>query len=464
MGRHFALASSLLRRPGIMNANTRLVFTLRSTLLASVAAFAIAAPVACSGDVDPEGGEHAATDDTEPTAQLDEGFTASTVAQAADSTCSTASVKGLSYQIIEEGNCISPGAFSPLTLPANASATSNVFLFLEKPARDRLSSILKANPGKSLSINSMLRTVAQQYVLYSWYQKGRCGVTLAATPGKSNHETGLAIDVQEYSSWRSIMESNGFDWLGSKDPWHFDYVGAGAVDHRGLDVKAFQRLWNRNNPNDKIAEDGSWGPATESRMRKAPAGGFPIGAQCNQQQPDGGQTCTATFKDICGSAHQQAIEWLAKEGLTKGCGDGSTYCPDQTITRGQMAAFLAAALDLPAGPDKFTDDEASPFEDAINAVAAAGITVGCNAEGTLFCPDQQVTREQMATFLVKAFKLPASAEDKFVDDESSFHEASINALAASGITTGCDAVNKLFCPANPVTRGQMATFLFKAMH
>jgi hypothetical protein len=443
----------------MMRMNTRPLFTFRAGILASLAVFAVAAPVAC-GEGDSDGAEHGAMDDIEPTTQLEEGFSPGTVAEVADTACSTAGVKGLSFQIIEEGNCISPGAFSPLALPANASASSNVFIFLEKPARDRLAGILAANPGKTLSINSMLRTVAQQYLLYSWYESGSCGVSLAATPGKSNHETGLALDVQEYSSWLSVMEANGFAWLGPSDPWHFDYLGAGAVDHRGLDVQAFQRLWNRNNPNDKIDEDGAWGPATESRMRKAPAGGFPIGAVCNAAPSE--PTCPAAFKDICGSAHQEGIEWLAKQGLSAGCGNGN-YCPDQGVTRGQMAAFLAAALELPPGPDKFTDDEGSIYEDAINAVAAAGITAGCNVAGTEFCPGKEVTREQMATFLVRGFDLPASAQDRFVDDEASVHEASINALAASGITTGCDAAKKLFCPTKVVTRGQTATLLYNAM-
>lgn len=420
---------------------------------------AVVALAACSSG-DPAGpGEDpsGATDDHgEGTGQIAEGFSGGTVADAAASTCGTASVKGLSFQIIEEGNCIEPGAFSPLTLPANATAGSGVFLFIQKPARDKLQSIVKANPGKGLTINSMLRTAAQQYLLFNWYQTGRCGISLAAKPGNSNHESGLAIDVQEYSSWRTIFEGNGFRWLGASDPWHYDWVGAGAKDHRGLDVLAFQRLWNRNNPNDKIAEDGSWGPATESRMRKSPAGGFAVGAVCHAAPPE--PTCQAVFSDICGSAHQPAIEWMAKEGLSSGCGGGK-FCPDETVSRAQMAAFLTAALDLPPGPDAFTDDEGSIHEGAINAVAAAGITTGCG--GTNYCPDAQVTREQMATFLVRAFKLAASGEDLFTDDEASIHEADINALGAAGVTSGCGGTN--YCPASPVTRGQMATFLHRAM-
>lgn len=397
-------------------------------------------------------------DHSEGTGQMSEGFSGGTVADAANASCATASVKGLSFQIIEEGNCIEPGAFAPVTLPANASAGDNVFLFIQQPARDKLVSVLKANAGKALSINSMLRTIAQQYLLWNWYQTGSCGISLAAKPGNSNHETGLAMDVQEYSSWRSTLEGNGFGWLGASDPWHFDWVGAGAVDHRGLDILAFQRLWNRNNPNDPIAEDGIWGPGTESRMRKSPADGFSMGATCGAQSEP---ACVASFADICGSPHQAAIDWMAKQGLTTGCGGGN-YCPDSTVTRGQMAAFLAAALKLPAGPDKFTDDDGSPFEASINAIAAAGITDGCG--GTNFCPDKDVTREEMASFLVRGFKLAPSGTDMFVDDESSIHEANINALGAAGVTTGCNTAEKLYCPTNPVTRGQMATFLYRAMN
>lgn len=443
----------------IHHASRRTPLLLSAAVLASLTAIA-----GCSATESEPVGPDVGAEDThgEDTSQLEEGFSVSTVEQAAQNSCSTASVKGLSFQIIEEGNCLNPGAYAPLNLPANASASSNVFLFLEQPARDKLAAALSANPGKHLSISSMLRTAAQQFLLYRWYQTGRCGITLAAKPGNSNHETGLAIDVSEYSSWKSIFTAHGFKWLGSADPWHFDYVGAGAVSHKGLDVKAFQRLWNRNNPGDKISEDGAWGPMTEARMKASPPNGFPIGATCGAPAGGGGEpTCQAVFSDICGSIHQDAIEWLEAEGLTKGCADGK-FCPDQVVSRAQMASFLAAALDLPPGPDAFTDDNGSPHEAAINAIAAAGITSGCSADGPSFCPETPVSRAQMATFLTKGFKL-APGPDAFVDDEGSAHEEAINSIAAAGISLGCDAAKKLYCPDNSVTRGQMATFLYKAM-
>ncbi len=102
------------------------------------------------------------------------------------------------------------------------------------------------------------------------------------------------------------------------------------------------------------------------------------------------------------------IEWLASAGITKGCNpaEGNTkYCPDSPVTRGQMAAFLDRALDLPAtSTDFFVDDDDSIFEASINRFAAAGITKGCNpTEGnTKYCPSGTVSRAQMAAFLHRA--------------------------------------------------------------
>jgi hypothetical protein len=67
----------------------------------------------------------------------------------------------------------------------------------------------------------------------------------------------------------------------------------------------------------------------------------------------------------------------------------------------------------------------------------------------------------MASFLVRAFALPPTSEDFFTDDDGSMHEKDINAVAAAGITAGCDATR--FCPTGPVTRGQMVAFLHRAM-
>jgi hypothetical protein len=207
-----------------------------------------------------------------------------TVAEAiARGGCSSRPVYGLSLQIQEElARCIKPGFF--VRVPAGGRLNTDAdHPFLEKPAADALVRALAARPGARLTVTSMYRTIAQQYFLYS---RAACFPAVAA-PGRSNHETGIALDVADpdNSTWRATLTAQGYKWFGSSDRYHFDYVGAGSVDLRGLDVKAFQRLWNRNNPDDKIAEDGGFGPDTEKRLRQSPADGFPIGvpASCDAE-------------------------------------------------------------------------------------------------------------------------------------------------------------------------------------
>jgi hypothetical protein len=113
-------------------------------------------------------------------------------------------------------------------------------------------------------------------------------------------------------------------------------------------------------------------------------------------------TGLGSFVDADGNKHEAAIEWILAEGITSGCAP-ERYCPDGLVTRGQMATFLARALDLPAtSTDYFTDDEASAHEARINSIAKAGLTVGCSA--TTYCPNGAVTRAQMATFLYRGFR------------------------------------------------------------
>jgi hypothetical protein len=165
------------------------------------------------------------------------------------------------------------------------------------------------------------------------------------------------------------------------------------------------------------------------------------------------------FVDIWSSKFRDDIVWLAEEGITSGC-DFQLFCPDGSVTRAQMATFLTRALGLPAtSHDYFTDDDASSHEASINRLAASGITAGCG--GTRFCPNGLVTRAQMASFLTRALGLPATGHDYFTDDNASTHEASINRLAASGITAGCGGTQ--FCPNGVVTRGQMAAFLRRGL-
>ncbi|MDJ0952922.1 MAG: right-handed parallel beta-helix repeat-containing protein [Acidimicrobiia bacterium] len=176
-----------------------------------------------------------------------------------------------------------------------------------------------------------------------------------------------------------------------------------------------------------------------------------------------------SFIDDNGNIHEGNIEAIRAAGITKGCNPPSNdrYCPDEAVTRGEMAAFLGRALDLPAsGTDFFSDDDGSVFEANINAIAAAGITKGCNPPANdQFCPAARVTRGQMAAFLVRALGYTdAGAGNWFVDDDGSIFESSIDRLRQAGVTKGCNPpTNTNYCPTADVRRDEMATFLARAL-
>ena len=120
----------------------------------------------------------------------------------------------------------------------------------------------------------------------------------------------------------------------------------------------------------------------------------------------------AVFDDVAaGSFHARFIERMAELGVTTGCGDGSGFCPDRNVTRAQMAVFLSRAYKLPNGPDpSFGDVPGDAWYAAdVARLAASGITLGCG-DGTMFCPEDNVSRAQMATFLYRARTVPAPLE------------------------------------------------------
>jgi hypothetical protein len=175
------------------------------------------------------------------------------------------------------------------------------------------------------------------------------------------------------------------------------------------------------------------------------------------------------FIDTGGSVFADAIQWLADKGITQGCNPpaNTMFCPDDRVTRGQMATFLVRAKGYSQiADDFFVDDGGHIFENAINRLRTAGVTQGCNPPtNNRFCPDRFVTRGEMAAFLARAFDLPAyNGPDRFVDDNRSVFENAIERLAQAGITVGCNPPsNNRFCPDDFVTRGQMAAFLKRAL-
>ncbi|MPZ53478.1 MAG: hypothetical protein GEU79_12225 [Acidimicrobiia bacterium] len=184
-------------------------------------------------------------------------------------------------------------------------------------------------------------------------------------------------------------------------------------------------------------------------------------------QPPSGD-CESSFSDTEGHLFEDDIACIADVGITLGCNppENTLFCPNEDVTRGQMAAFIVRGLDLPDAPDQgFADTDGSVFKEDIDALAQADVTRGCNPPANdRFCPTEDVTRGQMAAFLVRGLDLPAASDQGFVDTEGSVFKEDIDALAQEGITRGCNPPqNNQFCPTEDVTRGQMAAFLNRAL-
>ncbi len=164
-----------------------------------------------------------------------------------------------------------------------------------------------------------------------------------------------------------------------------------------------------------------------------------------------------------------AIGFLRARAITDGCASAPLrFCPDDNITRGQMAVFIIRSI---MGGDSFTYSSTPYFSDTpathpffkwIQKMWELGITNGCGP--TTYCPDSAVTRGQMAVFIIRA-RLGATAsfsyppDPLFNDISGNFFYPSIQKMGQLGITTGC--APRMYCPDAAVTRGQMAVFIMR---
>ena len=171
-----------------------------------------------------------------------------------------------------------------------------------------------------------------------------------------------------------------------------------------------------------------------------------------------------TFVDTPGTSHESAVTALVDQDIVHGC-SADSFCADRALTRGQLSSMLARALDLEPEPvvlaaTRFRDTVDNTHAGAIDILAEAGIVVGCEEER--FCPADPITREQLATMLDRALGFPeAPHTGRYFTDIQGTHAAAVERIAEHGVTVGCGAVS--FCPTNEVTRGQAAVFFARAL-
>lgn len=180
----------------------------------------------------------------------------------------------------------------------------------------------------------------------------------------------------------------------------------------------------------------------------------------------------SVFSDVAAaSTNWPFVHALYAAEITSGC-TTTTYCPNNNVTRAQMAIFLVRGIHgptfvPPAASGDFADVNIASFEAPyIEQFAADGITSGCATNPLRYCPADPVLRSQMAVFLLRAkhgaaYVPPPATGTVFADVPAGMQFAAfIEQLAAEGITTGCGGGN--YCPTASVNRAQMAIFITRA--
>lgn len=176
--------------------------------------------------------------------------------------------------------------------------------------------------------------------------------------------------------------------------------------------------------------------------------------------------CEGAFCDDDNNPHEAAIDHVAAEGVTTGCGQGPggepEFCPDATATRAESLAMVlrAAGIQPVDSPDGFDDDDGHWAEGYANAAKLHGITNGVSPG--VFAPDEPSTRSMTAAFLARAYDLPAPSNDYFTDDDHlpGWAQTAHNQLFEAGLTIGCSQGN--FCGEDPMRRDHLAVFLSRA--
>ena len=123
--------------------------------------------------------------------------------------CSTSACNALSQQLIHQMNVMNPNilvSFDDLNVKLKKAA----FPYLQAPAKAALARAIQER-GKTLTVNSGYRTIAQQLLLFNWGRS--CGYPVVAPPGRSNHQSGLALDINDHNGWKPYLQKHGGDGL-----------------------------------------------------------------------------------------------------------------------------------------------------------------------------------------------------------------------------------------------------------
>jgi hypothetical protein len=186
----------------------------------------------------------------------------------------TGPIAGLTKQVLDTLTAdLAPGALVDISAHVHMISPTTIPL-LQKHAAEALIAAVQEK-GQKPDLFHALRVLPQQYAFHYWYKHDRCEQGIAAAPSRSKHEGADAIDIKDHNSWINVLKNHEWRWFGPNDKAHFTYYGAeNDSDFVTKNVLAFQKLWNKHNPNDVIKEDGVYGDHTETRLKASPIAGF----------------------------------------------------------------------------------------------------------------------------------------------------------------------------------------------
>ena len=293
-------------------------------------------------------------------------------------------------------------------------------------------------------------------------------------------------------AWQWQRSSNREDWTNIFAATSQTYTPTGAHTDYDTDyyLRAVASYKDGFSPNDSDEANGATleivervqqqqrdtstgtGTGTDTDDRRPTSSGTSSGSGTSGTQrpdPEPEPDDDKAFSDIDDtSSLHRALRTLSAEDVLDGTGCGrGRLCPEDHLSRWEMAVWLIRVVDDGADPratrrSRFADVDADEWwSPHVERLADLGITEGCKAEPLSYCPDEPVTRAQMASFLVRAFKLRGAGSAGFEDTAGNVHARNIDAIYAAEITIGCASIPLMYCPGRYTTRAQMARFLLR---